>query len=614
MRQPMRVLKLLLAVIASSVAGSAATAQTVPVAQGGALKPPAFSVIHAGQLLAVPGKPALAKATVVVENDKVKEIRSGFVDAAALGLPADTPVVDLTNSFVMPGFIDLHVHLSSGAERGRDLSVPRARGVLLAASAFASARTATLMGGFTTVRDLGSTGLHDLRAARCDRATASFTGAAHHRFGRSHQPDQRPCRQSRAAAGDHGRRPRAAASATARTTAARSCVYAIRRGADVIKVMATRRHARRSPTRHRPACSPTPSCRRSRRPLTLSAARSPRTRTRRPASMPASRAGFDSIEHGMWADEQTLKTMKAKALWLVPTVATITFVGDTPEKVQIGSAQGPAAGLDGEGAEARHAAAQARALAHKVGTPSRSAPMRRSCRTGRTRRKWWTTSDAGMTPMEALMSGTVNAAQAAGVADRRAGSSRASPADIVAMAQSPLDDIQAVMDVELRHARWHRVQERRRRAMNRSMSTNRLPQQIACSAPRLQRAPCCSLVHACGGAWRERTDAIEHVTLIDGTGRPPQPDMTVTDRRRRDRGRHAERGCARQRVAASASMARGKFLIPGLMDVHIHLRGGQCRRTSDAAGAGSRCEGIARWRASSTRASPRSTMPAIARS
>src|SRR5262249_38837638 len=48
------------------------------------------------------------------------------------------------------------------------------------------------------------------------------------------------------------------------------------------------------------------------------------------------RAGFDSIEPGMRPAEETLSAMKPKGIWLVPTVATITFVGDTPEKVRAG--------------------------------------------------------------------------------------------------------------------------------------------------------------------------------------------------------------------------------------------------------------------------------------
>jgi imidazolonepropionase-like amidohydrolase len=65
--------------------------------------------------------------------------------------------------------------------------------------------------------------------------------------------------------------------------------------------------------------------------------------------------------------------------------------------------------------------------------------------------------------------------------------------------------------------------------------------------------------------------AIEHVTLIDGT-HPPQHDMTVSVE-----GSHI--GSISAAAVAHGLKGRridgkGKYLIPGLMDVHIHLRGG----------------------------------------
>ena len=72
------------------------------------------------------------------------------------------------------------------------------------------------------------------------------------------------------------------------------------------------------------------------------------------------------------------------------------------------------------------------------------------------------------------------------------------------------------------------------------------------------------------------TLVIEHVTVVDGTGRAPKPDMTVVI----DDGRFT-------RVTPSAAVTgvqgrridgRGRFLMPGIIDVHVHLRGARAAR------------------------------------
>jgi imidazolonepropionase-like amidohydrolase len=81
----------------------------------------------------------------------------------------------------------------------------------------------------------------------------------------------------------------------------------------------------------------------------------------------------------------------------------------------------------------------------------------------------------------------------------------------------------------------------------------------------------CAVLALAAPAWAD-TYAIEHVTLIDGSGRAPQHDMTVTV--------DAERivGVSPSVLARDAKGVRidgrGKYLIPGLIDAHIHLRGG----------------------------------------
>src|SRR5215469_2889410 len=66
-----------------------------------------------------------------------------------------------------------------------------------------------------------------------------------------------------------------------------------------------------------------------------------------------------------------------------------------------------------------------------------------------------------------------------------------------------------------------------------------------------------------------QTLAIQHVTVVDATGKPAQPDMTVVV----ERDRIATVGAARKvRIPKSAQVidGKGKFLIPGLWDMHVH--------------------------------------------
>lgn len=66
--------------------------------------------------------------------------------------------------------------------------------------------------------------------------------------------------------------------------------------------------------------------------------------------------------------------------------------------------------------------------------------------------------------------------------------------------------------------------------------------------------------------------AIEHVTLIDGTGRAPQADMTVTVDGDRIAG--VTPSALTKAPRGRPIDGRGKYLMPGLLDVHIHLHGG----------------------------------------
>lgn len=113
----------------------------------------ATTLIHAGELLAVPGERPLASRTIVIDGERIVEVRQGFTNAAEFG--PDTRVIDLSGKFVLPGLMDMHVHLQGelGPENDRDTLKMSPQLRQMQSAHFARK---TLLAGFTTVRDVGS--------------------------------------------------------------------------------------------------------------------------------------------------------------------------------------------------------------------------------------------------------------------------------------------------------------------------------------------------------------------------------------------------------------------------------------------------------------------------
>jgi imidazolonepropionase-like amidohydrolase len=107
-------------------------------------------VIHAGTLIAVPGQAPSKNATVIVRGSKIAEIRPGFVDVPG------AEVIDLRSATVMPGFIDMHVHLRGLDDRMQARLQAANRDYEDEAFTAMSHARKTLLAGFTTVRDLGN--------------------------------------------------------------------------------------------------------------------------------------------------------------------------------------------------------------------------------------------------------------------------------------------------------------------------------------------------------------------------------------------------------------------------------------------------------------------------
>ena len=112
-----------------------------------------ITVIHAGQLLAIPGKKPLSKQTLVIQGGKLTQVLAGFINANDIAKGA--AVIDLSSSFVMPGLMDMHVHLQGELGPKNDSEALKMSSQLMQMRSHMFAMR-TLNAGFTTVRDVGS--------------------------------------------------------------------------------------------------------------------------------------------------------------------------------------------------------------------------------------------------------------------------------------------------------------------------------------------------------------------------------------------------------------------------------------------------------------------------
>jgi len=110
--------------------------------------------IHCGHLIDGTSENVMSQKTIKIEGNTIIEVANGFVEA-----PDTVSLIDLSNQYVMPGFIDMHVHIEGQSSRNRyseQFSMNK-QDVALRATMYCEK---TLNAGFTTVRDLGGSGVN----------------------------------------------------------------------------------------------------------------------------------------------------------------------------------------------------------------------------------------------------------------------------------------------------------------------------------------------------------------------------------------------------------------------------------------------------------------------
>lgn len=405
---------------------------------------PETIIIHAGSLLDVPGNPAKQRQTLVVKGGKIESIQAGFIEKSEIdGHDSDEVIIDLRDQFVMPGFIDLHVHISKQYGQTAKLETVTMGDADNALSAAMYAHR-TLDAGFTTIRDLGSRG----------RSVFALRDAI--RAGKVPGPRILVAGEAITATGGHGdihgfrQEILDAIPSTATCDGPDSCRAAVRRqvkrGADVIKVTAT--GGVLSETAAGTGQQLTDDELEAIVETAHSLGRKVTAHAHAKEGIEAAlRAGVDSIEHAMWADEATMKLFVETGAWMIPTIYPITAVGDTPEKMKAGPFGHLPAPIMEKLLQLGRQPKDMGALAYKMGvkialgTDSGVSPH------GENPNEFIEYVNIGMSNMEALMAGTINAAIAAGIEKKTGSLEHGKAADVVALPDNPLNDIKAVLDV-----------------------------------------------------------------------------------------------------------------------------------------------------------------------
>ncbi len=373
-----------------------------------------------------------APGVIVVTDGKIAAV------GGSAAIPAGAEVIDLGDATLSPGFIDAHTHLTM--MNSDDFKQDRLDGLQKtiaerALDAGANARV-TLMGGITTVRDVGSSDYIDVGLRNAIRD------------GKVPGPRMLVTVHALSATGGHcdfsqgyreGLFGHEAGPLEGVINGADQARYAVRLdhkyGADMIKVCATGGVLSATDD------VDTPQLTQEELNAIVDEAHALRRKTAAHAhgaegAKRAIRAGIDSIEHGTFLDDEALEMMKQRGTFLVPTLMAVQGL---QEQLARGVYIPPAILAKAKAAIAAIHQTFQRAMAEGVkiglGTDAAVYPH------GRNTEEFHQMVDLGMKPIDALKAGTSADAELLGLADKIGTLEAGKLADVVAVPGDPLQNI-----------------------------------------------------------------------------------------------------------------------------------------------------------------------------
>lgn len=396
----------------------------------------AATIVYCGRMLQVEPLEMRASTTLRLDGNTISAVESGY---QAPGL--DDEIIDLKESTCLPGLMDMHVHLADQRSSASYTERFTLDGTDYAIRAVSHAEK-TLMAGFTTVRDMGDRSFGEIIALRnaIDRGVVKgprvvAAGKSIATTGGHADPTNGRRRDLSFDVGPVG-------GVVNGSLEAREAVrQRYKRGADMIKITATGGVLSVAKSGQNPQFMA------DELDAIVAAARDYGMHVAAHAHgaegmFRAVQAGVDSIEHGTYMDERTMKLMKKQGTWFVPTIVAGRWVAEK-------------AAIDGYFPEiVRPKAATIGPLmqetfgrAYRYGVPIAFGTDTGVSAHGDNAREFELMVEAGMPPLEALQSATLNAARLIRMDDRLGRLAPGYLADIVAVPDDPREDITTLQRV-----------------------------------------------------------------------------------------------------------------------------------------------------------------------
>lgn len=390
--------------------------------------------IHAGYLFDGKTGEITQNKTIVVEDGRIVSVRDGFQRPAS-----GAELIDLSGMTVLPGLIDLHVHLEGETNPNRYVEVYTMNPEDRALRSVMFARR-TLEAGFTTVRDLGGSGVNTalrdaIQAGYVDGPRVISVGKSLATTGGHADPTNGHKREFMGTPGPD-------AGVINGAEEAREAVrQRYKNGADHIKITATGGVLSVAKSGMNPQFmdDEVQAVVETARDYGMHVAAHAHGKE---GMLRAVHAGVLTIEHGTYMDEEVMEAMVEAGTYYVPTITAGKFVAEKAEVEGFFPALvEPKAREIGPLIQNTFAQAYRYGVNIAFGTDAGVFPH------GENGQEFGYMVEAGMPPAEAILSSVKTASEVLGLEDEIGSIEAGKHADIIAVRGNPLEDITILEDV-----------------------------------------------------------------------------------------------------------------------------------------------------------------------